>query len=79
MNCRAGCGACCIVPSISSLNKPAFVPCPHLTQNFRCGLWGKPERPAVCASLRPEPDMCGSSRTEALHLLTALEAATAPH
>ncbi|HRE18664.1 MAG TPA: YkgJ family cysteine cluster protein, partial [Rhodocyclaceae bacterium] len=29
MECREGCGACCIAPSISSLNKPAGVPCRH--------------------------------------------------
>ena len=78
MDCRAGCGACCIVPSISSLGKPAFVPCPHLTSDLRCALWGKPERPLVCASLRPEPGMCGSTRDEAITLLTHLEHATAP-
>lgn len=78
MVCRAGCGACCIIPSISSLNKPAFVPCPHLDSAMKCGLWERPERPAVCASLRPEPLMCGRNRGEALALLTALELVTTP-
>jgi len=78
VNCRANCGACCIVPSISSLNKPAFVRCPHLTVDLKCGLWGRPERPAVCSSLRPEPEMCGHTQTEAFTLLTEWERATAP-
>jgi hypothetical protein len=73
-----GCGACCIAPSISSLNKPASVPCPHLTADMRCSLWGRPERPSVCTSLRPEPAMCGSNRLEALARLADLEVATAP-
>jgi len=84
MECRPGCGACCVAPSISSpvpglpRGKPASVPCPHLTADFRCALFGLPERPAVCSSLRPEPAMCGSSRAEALAYLTMLERKTAP-
>jgi isochorismate synthase EntC len=31
----------------------------------------------VCASLQPEPAMCGSDRTQAMAWLTALEDATA--
>lgn len=84
MACRPGCAACCIAPSISSplpampKGKPAGLPCPALTPDGRCSVFGKPERPAVCSSLRPEPGMCGSSREEALALLAALEKATAP-
>jgi hypothetical protein len=78
MNCRPGCGACCIAPSISSLSKPAGVPCVHLTPDLRCRLFGKPERPAVCASLRPSEEMCGPSRSHALVWLRLVEEATAP-
>ncbi len=84
MACRAGCGACCIALSISSpipgmpAGKPAGVRCPALTRDYRCALYGRPERPAVCAALRPMPEMCGSSRDEALAYLAALETATAP-
>lgn len=83
MDCRAGCGACCIAPSISSpipgmpQGKPAGVPCVQLTDDLRCALFGQPERPAVCVRLRPQPDMCGASREQALAWLSALEAATA--
>jgi uncharacterized protein len=82
--CRSGCAACCIAPSISSPipgmpgGKPAGVPCVQLDDDLRCLLFGRPERPAVCVQLRPEPWMCGSHRSEALARLAALEAATAP-
>lgn len=84
MNCRPGCAACCIAPSISSpmpglaQGKPAGMPCPHLDANLRCQLFGQPERPAVCASLQPSQEMCGSHREHALHFLRTLEQDTAP-
>ena len=56
--------------------KPAGVPCPHLDADLRCGLFGQPERPAVCGSLQPSAEMCGDSRELALRWLTALEMAT---
>ena len=84
MECRPGCGACCIAPSISSPipgmphGKPAGIPCVQLLPDCRCALFGKPERPAVCASLRPTEEMCGTTREEALAYLTRLEQATRP-
>jgi len=92
MECRAGCAACCIAPSISSIipspedgpgkspgsPKPARVRCVQLLPDLRCALFGRPERPAVCAALRPQAEMCGESREHALHFLQALERATAP-
>jgi uncharacterized protein len=80
--CRAGCGACCIAPSISSPipgmpnGKPAGVRCMQLTQDNHCAIFGDPRRPAVCASLKPEPAMCGSDRVHALAWLAQLETAT---
>lgn len=56
--------------------KPAGVPCVQLLPDLRCALFGKPERPAVCVSLRPMETMCGASRDEALRILQALELAT---
>ena len=82
MDCRVGCGACCIAPSISTPipgmphGKPAGVRCVQLDDANRCRLFGHPDRPAVCASLRPEPAMCGSDRGHALAWLDALETAT---
>lgn len=78
MNCRPACAACCIAPSISSLAKPAGVPCRHLAADLRCTLFGQPERPACCSGLQPSPEMCGESREAALAFLARLEALTAP-
>lgn len=82
MNCRQECGACCIAPSISSPipgmpeGKPAGVRCVQLLADFRCALFGQPERPAVCVSLRPTEEMCGNTRRHALDYLDRLERAT---
>lgn len=84
MECRPDCGACCIAPSISSpvpglpQGKPAGVRCSQLSDNNRCLLFGQPERPAVCSSLQPSPEMCGQDREQALRHLTELEQATCP-
>ena len=84
MDCRPNCGACCIAPSITSPipgmphGKPAGIPCVQLLPDYRCALFGRPERPAFCASLRPQESMCGGDRVEALGIIQRLEAATAP-
>ena len=84
MDCRIGCGACCIGLSISSPipgmpdGKPAGVRCVQLTDDNRCLLFGLPERPAVCVNLRPMEEMCGETMEEALVYLAFLERATAP-
>ena len=84
MDCRVGCGACCIAPSISSpipgmpQSKPAGVRCAQLTNDNRCRIFGLPERPAVCVSLRPSLEMCGETNEAALIWLTQLEQATTP-
>ena len=58
--------------------KPAGIPCVQLLPDMRCALFGRPERPAFCASLRPDESMCGANRQEALAYLTALEMQTGP-
>ncbi len=84
MDCRPGCAACCIAPSISSpipgmLNgKPAGVRCVQLDATGRCLIFGRPERPAVCSSLAPSPEMCGDSAAAALQFLRRLEVSTHP-
>ena len=84
LSCRIGCAACCIAPSISSPipglpeGKPAGVRCVQLTEDLRCAVFGLPQRPAVCSSLRPAPAMCGGHRDEAIAWLTRLEVSTAP-
>ncbi|MCK9380297.1 MAG: YkgJ family cysteine cluster protein [Sulfuritalea sp.] len=77
MNCRPGCGACCIAPSISSLHKPAGEACSHLTTELRCSIFDSALRPACCSGLQPAAEMCGNDREAALAWLTQLEAATA--
>jgi hypothetical protein len=56
--------------------KPAGVRCVQLDDADRCRLFGRPERPAVCSSLGPTAEMCGPSRSHALHWLQRLEEAT---
>jgi len=82
--CRPGCAACCIAPSISSAipgmpnGKPAGVACVQLDVRLRCRLFGRPERPVVCATLRPSREMCGDTREHALRWLSKIEWQTRP-
>ena len=84
MECRVGCGACCIAPSISTPipgmpgGKPAGLRCVQLTDDNRCRLFGDPTRPLVCRTLSPSPDLCRDSDEAALIGLTQLEADTRP-
>ena len=84
VDCRIGCGACCIVPSISSAipgmpeGKAAGVRCAQLTADNRCRLFGRPERPAVCIALRPSTEMCGADDAAAFVYLIRLDQATRP-
>jgi uncharacterized protein len=85
MQCRVGCGACCIAPSISSAipgmpnGKPAGVRCVQLDEHNRCKIFGHPDRPAVCSSLQPNISMCGYNDDEAMQNLTELEKLTLPN
>lgn len=82
MQCRMGCGACCIAPSISSAipgmpnGKPAGQRCVQLSADNLCLLFGQPERPAVCSAFGADVQVCGSGTAEALQLLAWLEQAT---
>lgn len=83
-DCRPGCGACCIAPSITTplpgmlQGKPAGVRCVNLDDEYRCVLFGGPERPAFCGGLQPSLEMCGEDREAALKWLTDLEHHTRP-
>jgi hypothetical protein len=85
MECRPRCAACCIAPSISSpipgmpAGKPADTRCVQLDADDRCKLFGQPGRPAVCASLRPSAEMCGSTRDQAMLWLRRMEQITRPN
>ena len=84
MNCRPGCGACCIAISISSpvpgmqKGKPAGVRCVNLSDGNTCTIYNSKDYPKVCGSLKPAEEMCGSSFEEALAYLTELEKLTQP-
>jgi Fe-S-cluster containining protein len=84
MECRVGCGACCIAPSLSSAipgmphGKPAGVRCVQLTADNHCRLFDQPDRPLVCSRLKPLPEMCGETMEQALAYLTRLEIETLP-
>ena len=84
MNCRPGCGACCIAPSISSpipgmpSGKPSGVRCVQLTPDNLCMLFGRPERPAVCINFQPSDEFCSETAEEALAGLLLMERETKP-
>jgi uncharacterized protein len=58
--------------------KKAGEKCLHLLADYRCELFARPERPAVCVSLRPTESMCGTTRDQAMEFLSSLEQATTP-
>ena len=79
MECREGCGACCIAPSISSSipgmpgGKAAGERCVQLDEKNRCKVFSSPLRPRVCEEFQPCTDVCGSSSVEALENLLVLQ------
>ncbi len=83
MDCRLGCGACCIAPSISTPipdmpnGKPAGERCIQLDKNNLCKLFSLPNRPKVCSDFKAEPVTCGDTNEEALLNISLLEQATA--
>ena len=85
MECREGCGACCIAPSIRQpyygmpAGKPAGVRCVHLDEDLQCELFGDVRRPRVCAEFAAYEAICGVDREEALARLHWLETASEPN
>ena len=51
--------------------KPAGVKCIHLREDYSCGIYE--QRPGVCVDFRAEELVCGSSRQEAIAILSRLE------
>ena len=84
MQCRKNCGACCIAPSINSPlpnmenGKPAGVRCFNLSDENLCLIFGHPDRPQLCDSFKAGLDVCGTTREQALRLITIMEVETAP-
>ncbi|GLS92262.1 hypothetical protein GCM10007916_33320 [Psychromonas marina] len=58
--------------------KPAGVRCLNLGEDYRCKIFGLPERPALCDGFKANLDVCGTSREEALQLISILEIETSP-
>jgi uncharacterized protein len=79
IDCRPGCGACCVVISISTPipgmpnGKPAGVKCLHLTFDGMCAIFGMPERPPVCSGFKAEKAICGENREDAFKKIALLE------
>lgn len=84
MDCRPGCAACCIAPSISSPlpgmphGKKAGERCVNLTAEGLCRVWGTKDYPDVCRQFTPQRWVCGDTAAEALRLLAELEEKTRP-
>jgi Fe-S-cluster containining protein len=82
MECRLGCGACCIAPSINSPipgmpdGKKAGQRCIQLNTDNLCKLFGLPERPALCDRFKADIEVCGNSNQQALENLIYLEQVT---
>lgn len=82
MECRLGCGACCIAPSISSAipgmpnGKPAGERCVQLDEQNLCRLFGKQERPLVCGAFQAELLFCGDNSQQAIQRITEWELIT---
>ncbi|MGB2079878.1 MAG: YkgJ family cysteine cluster protein [Vibrio sp.] len=82
MQCRLGCGACCIAPSISTpipgmpKGKPAGVRCVQLSDDNLCQLFGKAERPAVCHQFKADNAVCGDDFSTAIQVITEIEQLT---
>jgi uncharacterized protein len=72
MECRSGCGVCCIYISISSPipgmpeGKVAGVRCVQLTEDLRCAIFNEPSRPKVCDGFKADRLFCGDSVDEAI-------------
>jgi uncharacterized protein len=58
--------------------KAAGQRCVQLGADNGCLIFGRPDRPTVCVSLKPSADMCGSSREHAMAWLTRLEQQSQP-
>lgn len=85
MECRSGCAACCIAPSINlplpnmPNGKPAGVPCANLDMvSLTCRIWGQENYPALCERFKAEEAICGTTREEAINIIEHMETLTQP-
>lgn len=79
MNCRPGCGACCIEISISSSiprmpdGKAAGVRCVNLDDTNNCRIHNSDDYPTVCRDFKASYEMCGDNNDFAFDYLRKLE------
>lgn len=84
MECRIGCGACCIAASFTQgfygmpEGKKSGERCVHLDEQHLCKIFLDPRRPKACADFMPEVSVCGNSFEEAYEQLIKLEQLTSP-
>ncbi len=56
--------------------KAAGERCIHLNDEYLCLIFDDPGRPTVCDEFSPSEENCGNSRSDALGILSELEAYT---
>ena len=85
MDCRLGCGACCVaititdkIPGYDKPIKAAGERCIHLDDQNLCKIFGHPDRPKTCENFKASLDFCGSTNEEAFQTLAQLEELTKP-
>lgn len=77
INCRIGCGACCIIPMIPipyknhPNGKNSFERCKNLNEKNECMIYD--ERPEPCRRFKPKRSTCGKTNEEAFEILSAIE------
>ncbi|RYV04169.1 hypothetical protein SOPP22_00020 [Shewanella sp. OPT22] len=82
MQCRLGCGACCIAPSISSSipgmpnGKKAGDRCINLSDENLCKIFGHADRPKVCEDFKATKDACGETNQQAMEIIAYWENVT---
>ncbi|NVK11774.1 MAG: YkgJ family cysteine cluster protein [Gammaproteobacteria bacterium] len=82
MECRIGCGACCIAPTINAPlpgmpnGKPAMIRCIHLSDENQCRIFESPDRPDFCARFKAEPSICGDTMDDAIERIKWLDEET---
>lgn len=83
MQCRPGCGACCVAPSINTPmpgmphGKAAGVRCLHLDEDNLCKLFADKSRPRFCADFTASIEVCGENAEQAMKIIGWLEQQTA--
>ena len=76
VECRVGCGACCVVPAIDEPyeghpgGKAAGERCVNLTDDNRCSIWER--RPDVCRGFIARRAYCGANDAEAYYHLSRM-------